>query len=86
MNWTRLSAANAKSTALGTPLRRQGCDALRQPEEIWSHTYADAVQTRDKGWYVTVPLWTTDESPSDLSAEVLVQSDGIARLHAVHVL
>jgi hypothetical protein len=33
-----------------------------------------------------VPLWTTDESPSDLSAEVDVTPDGIATITGVHVL
>jgi hypothetical protein len=38
------------------------------------------------GWHLVVPLWTTDESPSDLSAELLIAPDGVATIHDVHVL
>jgi hypothetical protein len=33
-----------------------------------------------------VPLWTTDESPSDLSAELTVRPDGVVTLDDVHVM
>lgn len=63
-----------------------GATLVQQPDEVWDHPYADAVRTQDGGWHIVVPLWTTDESPSDLSAEFLVQADGSAILHNVHVL
>ena len=38
------------------------------------------------GWWAVVPLWTSAESPSDLSAELEVGTDGEARILDVHVL
>ena len=38
------------------------------------------------GWSVVMPLWTSEESPSDLSAELEVTPDGEARILDVHVL
>lgn len=70
-------------------MRRYGANGatlVRQPDDLWHHRYADAVRTNDGGWHVVVPLWTTEEAPSDLSAEVLVGPDGTATLHNVHVL
>lgn len=55
-------------------------------QQRWSHPYTDAVRTNDGGWQVGLPLWTADESPSDLSAEVLVAPDGTAVVYSVHVL
>jgi len=63
-----------------------GATLVRQPDDVWDHPHADAVQTAAGGWHVVVPLWTTSESPSDLSAEVVVAADGSATLHNVHVL
>jgi len=64
----------------------QGATLVNQPEELWTHEWTDAVRTDDGGWHVVVPLWTTDEAPSDLSAEVVVNPAGAVVLHDVHVL
>jgi hypothetical protein len=74
---------------LMTWVRRYGRDGamlVRQPDAIWEHPRSTAVQTDEGGWHVVLPLWTTNESPSDLSAEVLVAADGTAVVHDVHVL
>jgi hypothetical protein len=59
---------------------RNGATHVRQPEAIWEHEQADALRTPDGSWLVVVPLFTTDESPSDLSAEIVVAPDGRARI------
>jgi hypothetical protein len=64
----------------------QGAVLVPQPETIWEHPFADAVQTHDGGWHVVLPLFTAAESPSDLSAELIIDPSGIATLHDVHVL
>lgn len=63
-----------------------GATLVRQPEDIWTHRYTSVVATDAGGWHVTLPLWTTDESPSDLSAEFSIGLDGGAHLDGVHVL
>ncbi len=65
---------------------KHGATLVRQPDDLWDHPNADAVRINDGGWHVVVPLWTTEEAPSDLSAEVLVGPDARATLHNVHVL
>jgi hypothetical protein len=70
-------------------VREYGADGARlvpQPPAIWTHPYTDAIRTDDGGWHVVVPLWTEAESPSDLSAEVIVDPRGSASIHDVHVL
>jgi hypothetical protein len=64
----------------------EGAVLVQQPDEIWEHRFTDAVRTDDGGWHVVVPLFTTAESPSDLSAELNVDPGGNATLHDVHVL
>jgi hypothetical protein len=66
--------------------RDQGVLLIRQPDEIWEHRYTDALRTDDGGWHVVVPLFTTTESPSDLSAQIVVDPTGNATLHDVSVL
>lgn len=71
-----------------TWVRRYGASGarlVRQPDACWDHPGADAVRRDDGGWHVVVPLWTTDESPSDLCADVVVQPDGRAVLQDVRV-
>lgn len=63
-----------------------GATLTEQPEEIWTHPASSAIQVHDGGWHVVLPLWTTDESPSDLSVEVIVEPDGSAEVHDLHVL
>lgn len=63
-----------------------GATLVRPPDAIWSHQRADAVAVATGGWHIVLPLWTTEESPSDLSAKVRVDADGTAELLDVHVL
>lgn len=65
---------------------RTGAILVRPPDAIWSHPRTDAVAVATGGWHIVLPLWTTEESPSDLSAEVQVDADGTAELLDVHVL
>ncbi|MDQ6948992.1 MAG: hypothetical protein M3256_22710 [Actinomycetota bacterium] len=59
---------------------------VAQPDDIWSHPWSAAIPTDSGGWHVVVPLWTTEESPSDLSAEIIVDADRSAEITGVHVL
>jgi len=62
-----------------------GTALVTQPMEIWTHRETEVTPIRDGGWHIVVPLWTSDESPSDLSAGVTVTPDGHARITSVHV-
>lgn len=63
-----------------------GATLIRQPEEIWTHTWTALWRHDSGGWRAIVPLWTTEESPSDLSAEIAISADGQATIEDVHVL
>ena len=63
-----------------------GAVLIPQPEEIWTHDGADFVARPDGSAFVVLPLWTTDESPSGLSAEVEIAAEGVAEIVDVHVL
>jgi hypothetical protein len=63
-----------------------GAVLVEQPDAIWDHRCTDAVKTSDGGWHLVLPLFTATESPSDLSAEVTVDSNGNATIRDVHVL
>ena len=63
-----------------------GAVLVRQPDAIWDHRCTDALRTTDGGWHLVLPLFTEAESPSDLSAEVIVDQMGHATLHDVDVL
>ena len=63
-----------------------GAVLIEQPDEIWTHAGSNFVERSDGSAYGLVPLWTTDESPSDLSAEFEIDVHGVARLSDVHVL
>ena len=59
---------------------------VRQPELIWSHPESEVVE-RDNGTaFGVLPLWTTDESPSDLSVEFEIDTHGTVTISDVHVL
>ena len=66
--------------------RASGAVLIEQPEDVWMHP-ASQVELRQDGtaWGV-VPLWTTDEGPSDLSAEFEVDAQGRVEIRDVHVL
>ena len=63
-----------------------GAELVQQPEAIWDHPDTDCLERGDSSAFVVVPLWTTDESPSDLSAECEVTPAGVAEVIGVHVL
>jgi len=63
-----------------------GAVLVAQPDEIWNHPWSDALQRVDGSWSVVVPLWTEDEAPSDLTAELSVDAAGAATIDDVHVL
>ena len=62
-----------------------GATLVDQPEAIWSHAYNEwGIRDDGTGWAV-LPLWTTNEAPSDLSAELDIDAHGTATLYDVHV-
>lgn len=63
-----------------------GAVLVDQPSEIWEHRDSDATRMDDGRWHVVVPLFTEEEHPSDLSAEIIVNQDGSAVIQDVHVL
>jgi len=63
-----------------------GAALVPQPDLIWEHPGSDTVPTDDGGWHVVVPLFTETESPSDLSAEIVIDATGTATVYDVHVL
>jgi hypothetical protein len=64
----------------------RGAVLVDQPDEIWTHPRSDVTEILAGGWHVVLPLWTTEEAPSDLSAEVLIDNQRHATLLDVHVL
>lgn len=67
-------------------VREYGATLIDQPDGLWTHHRTYAIHASDGSWNITLPLWTTEESPSDLSAEVIVNPAGAAVVHDVHVL
>jgi hypothetical protein len=65
---------------------RDGATLVRQPEAIWDHPRSEVLERDDGSFAVTVPLWTTEQSPSDLSAELRVSSDGVVAVDDVRVM
>lgn len=63
-----------------------GASLVRQPDLAWSHPWTDFLRRVDGTFHGTLPLWTTDESPSDLSAEFDIDHDGVVTLTDLHVL
>jgi hypothetical protein len=63
-----------------------GAVLVAQPEDIWTHPDSQVERRQDgTGWGV-VPLWTAEESPSDLSAEFEIDADGRVEIRDVRVL
>jgi hypothetical protein len=65
---------------------RSRATLVAQPPEIWTHSRTEVSPVVNGGWKVVLPLWTTKEAPSDLTAEVSVSAGGRATIHDVHVL
>lgn len=63
-----------------------GATLVRQPDTIWEHPGSDALEREDGSYAVTLPLWTVQESPSDLCSQLEVSPDGVVTLADVHVL
>jgi len=63
-----------------------GAVLIAQPDDLWEHAGCEATPTNAGGWHLVVPLWTTEESPSDLSAEFIASPDGEVQITNVHVL
>jgi hypothetical protein len=63
-----------------------GTQLVVQPDELWDHPRTEHVPRDDGTAYIVVPLWTRDESPSDLSAEGEVSASGQVQITDVHVL
>lgn len=62
-----------------------GATLITQPPEIFDHRYTGVVEMTAGGWALDLPLWTTEESPSDLTAGVTVTADGSVTLDGVRV-
>lgn len=63
-----------------------GAELVPQPEAIWDHPETDYLPRQDGTVAIVVPLWTSEESPSDLSAELEITASGAVALTDVHVL
>jgi hypothetical protein len=63
-----------------------GAELVPQPREIWEHRLTEFSPRPDGTAFVVLPLWTRDETPSDLSAECELTRDGRAEILDVHVL
>jgi hypothetical protein len=59
---------------------------VRQPDLIWSHAESEVIEREDGTVFGVLPLWTTDESPSDLSVEFEIDPHGTVTISDVHVL
>ncbi|RHW22399.1 hypothetical protein D0Z08_31590 [Nocardioides immobilis] len=57
-----------------------------QPDDVWTHPDSDLEIRPDGTAYGVVPLWTTEESPSDIAAEFEVDTRGRAEILDVRVL
>ena len=64
---------------------RSGTELLRQPDEIWTHRWTDYAERPDGSAYGSLPLWTIDQSPSDLSVAFEIGVDGSAQLTDLRV-
>ncbi|WP_420371467.1 DUF7668 domain-containing protein [Kribbella sandramycini] len=59
---------------------------IRQPDDVWTHRYTHFLERDDGSITFEIPLWTTDESPSDLTAQIELEADGRIHIYDVHVL
>ena len=63
----------------------RGATLVPQPDEIFEHRFTDAIETVQGGWALDLPLWTTEESPSDLTASLTVAADGTVTIDDIRV-
>lgn len=59
---------------------------VHQPNSVWSHPESEVIERDDGTAFGVVPLWTTDEAPSELSAEFEIDRRGAVTISDVHVL
>ena len=59
---------------------------VRQPDLIWSHADSEVIERDDGTAFGLVPLWTADETPSDLIMEFEIDRHGAATISDVRVL
>lgn len=57
-----------------------GTTLVDQPEEIWTHQESDHFLRNDGSVNVLLPVWTADESPSDLTADIRIDANGTAAI------
>lgn len=67
-------------------VREYPATLIRQPDEIWTHRESAVSMRSDGTAYGVLPLWTTDESPSDLSVELEIDANGHVTITDLHVL
>lgn len=63
-----------------------GATLVPQPDDIFDHRLAGAVETVHGGWALDLPLWTNEESPSDLTVSLTVAADGTVTIDDVRML
>lgn len=52
----------------------------------WDHPQTEFLEDEDGAASIVVPLWTVEESPSDLSAELEMTAAGAVEVTDVHAL
>ena len=62
-----------------------GATLVDQPDEIFDHRYTGVIELTAGAWALDLPLWTTDESPSDLTVSMTVNADGTVRIDDLRV-
>jgi hypothetical protein len=77
----------------GDPLlwvREYPAELVPLSADVWTHPEADSFAFDDgSGWAVVLPMWTTTESPSDLSLEMSVTKRGPGlefEINNIHVM
>ncbi len=63
-----------------------GATLVPQPADIFDHRLADAVEAVQGGWALDLPLWTTEESPSDLTVSLTVTAAGMVTIDDLRML
>jgi hypothetical protein len=63
----------------------RGAILIDQPEEVFDHRYTSVIEMDDGGWALDLPLWTTEESPSDLTVSMTVDVDGAVTIDDLRV-
>ena len=58
---------------------------VRQPDDIWTHRLTDFKRREDGSAWAELPLWSTNESPSDLTASIEVSATGHVSIRDVRV-